>query len=214
MTLVFTDTYEIDAYVEKLLLSDNFGSETIQRFLITFVCPLPFWKGANIGDYILLGDDLILDSDYALGDVVTILSYETSGITFPLNVPAAGLEFTTLNSVKSIDNFGDVPAPLRAYFYGPCDTPKVTNSTTGYYVEVNKTLTLGQILIIDSTQNALAVTLNDNGVETSAYSYITAASRVDKFQLATGVNSITYTTGDNNPLAEVHILAQSLYIGA
>ena len=54
---------------------------------------------------------------------------------------------------KEIENEGDVDAPIQIEYVGPAKNPKITNETTGEYIQVN--MEIGEkekLVLIISTQ--------------------------------------------------------------
>lgn len=84
-------------------------------------------------------------------------------------------------------NAGTIPTHPLVTFEDAVLNPRVTNTTTGLFVQVNENLVLGDSLVIDFA----ARTIKKNGV--SVYNSLDAASRW--WQLEPGVNAITFTAG-------------------
>lgn len=94
----------------------------------------------------------------------------------------------SLYSVTSnANNAGDLPAyPQAITVYGPVSDPKITNATTGEYIQVNTTLSSGSnVLSIVYDKDSLSVTVD--GV--SVLPDVTSASTY--FKLQPGGNDIT-----------------------
>lgn len=86
-------------------------------------------------------------------------------------------------------NYGDLPTyPVAITVHGPVNSPKITNSTTGEYIEVNTNLAgVNDTLSIAYDKDSLTVTNNGNSV----INQVTAASTYWKLQ--PGNNVITLT---------------------
>lgn len=93
---------------------------------------------------------------------------------------------STYSVTSDATNSGDKPAyPASITVYGPVNTPKITNGTTGEYIEVSTNVGSGQILNIAYDADTLIVTLD--GV--SKLNLVTSTSTY--FKLRPGPNPIT-----------------------
>ena len=81
---------------------------------ISFYCQDPYW----------------LDEE---GKDIDIKSVK-KGLFFPLTLAS---QFATVLFYKWIDNKGDVEAPVQIEYLGPASNPRVTNETTGEFIQVN-----------------------------------------------------------------------------
>lgn len=109
----------------------------------------------------------------------------SSNLSFTL--PHA-LGLTTYSSNGSINNVGDLPSYPSIVITGPVTTPRITNSTTGEYIELGITLaTTGDSCIITYDQDSVSMTQAGNSVLNT----LTTASTL--FKLAVGTNNLTLT---------------------
>lgn len=64
----------------------------------------------------------------------------------------------------NIVNDGHVETPIEVEFHGPAENPRVTNLTTGEYVQVNRTLTSDDVLFINTAFRNKIVEIERNGI--------------------------------------------------
>lgn len=107
---------------------------------------------------------------------------------FPFTFPVV-FGASTVSVTSSAVNSGTVSAyPLSITVVGPINNPKVTNTTTGEYIEVTENLANSSaILTITYDKDTLSVSLNGNSVLGS----VTDASTY--FKLRPGTNQLTLT---------------------
>lgn len=192
-----TLTYEYDGGSKQIecivdgapVFSDKqLGSH--QGFLITLLCPSPFW----------------LDPETETEEIVTWIG----GMTFPLRLPTT---YATKGLKKiNIINQGDVETPVKIEFKGPATNPRITNQTTGEYIQVNRTLLSTDKLIITTDFGAKRVEIEDaDGVRTNAFNWIDLGSSF--WSLQVGDNVVEYTSDDLVEPAAVSISYRNRYVG-
>lgn len=136
---------------------------------ISFYCQDPYWLDEN-------GSDIDIKST-------------TGGLTFELELPTT---FASVTFYKEIENEGDVDAPIQIEYVGPAKNPKITNETTGEYIQVNMEIGEKETLVIDTTEGKETVNLNTPyGVE-DVYKNIDLNSTF--FKLIVGKNLIKYSS--------------------
>lgn len=109
----------------------------------------------------------------------------SSNLSFALPL-AIGL--TTYSSNGTITNSGDLPTYPSITITGPITTPRVTNSTTGKYIELTVNLsTSSDSVIITYDQDTLSVTQAGSSV----LNQLTSGSTL--FKLNPGTNTLTLT---------------------
>lgn len=116
--------------------------------------------------------------------------------TFPLIFGAS----TSTVSVDAI-NYGDSPAyPVAIQIHGPVNSPKLTNTSTGEYLEVTVNLaTAGNTLAISYDKDSLRVELD--GI--SVINQVTALSTYWKLQPGDNVISLSGSSVSTNAYATV-----------
>lgn len=130
----------------------------------------------------------IYDRDAVTGSTGTAPVGVPAGVGFPLLFPAL-LGSTTYAPGFTVTNTGDQPAYPTFNIQGPCNRPRITNTTTGEYLEVDVNLaTTGDVLTVAydlDTPPAITV------AGTSYYNKLTAGSTF--FKVKPGVNTLQYT---------------------
>ena len=156
-----------------------------QKYLIHILCHQPFW----------------LDSFIESREIVAWIG----GMTFPLILPTA----FAMKGPKTVNivNQSDVEAPVRIEFKGPATNPRVTNKTTGQYIQVNRELVLGDVLVITTDFGAKRVEINGENV----FNWIDLGSYF--WQLQPGDNIIEYSSDDPVEPTAVMISYRNRYVG-
>lgn len=116
--------------------------------------------------------------------------------TFPLIFGAS----TSSVSADAI-NYGDLPTyPVSINIHGPVNSPKITNSTTGEYIEVTVNVSgTGNELVIAYDKDSLVVELD--GI--SVINQVTAASTYWKLQPGSNVITLTGSSISDDAYATV-----------
>ena len=136
---------------------------------ISFYCQDPYWldeKGKNI-------------------DIKSILG----GLSFPLTLATT---FSNISFYKEIENEGDVEAPVQIEYVGPASNPRVTNETTGEYIQVNMQIDEKEKLLIDTREGKETVNLITPNEGKDVYNNIDLNSTF--FKLIVGKNLIKYSS--------------------
>lgn len=179
--------WEIEAVPEMAPVLPNAGDfeDTMQPGLISLLCPSPFW----------------LDPFIASEEIVTWIG----GLRFPWRLPS---RFAMKGPrVLNIINSGDVETPVRVEFKGPATHPRITNTTTGEYIQVNRELATGDVLVVTTDFGAKRVEIN--GV--NAFHWIDLGSTF--WQLQVGDNVVAYSSDDQIEPASVTISYRNRYVG-
>lgn len=160
-----------------------------QLAMVSIICPDPYWL------------DTHTESDP--------LSAWLGGLRFPLRFPTS---FATKSSAQIFNNDGDVPAPVEIIFHGPAKNPIVTNTTTGEFVRVNRTLGENDKLIVNTAFGNKSVQIEDEaGNRTNAFNWIDLDSTF--WQLEVGYNEIEYSAESGTENATVQIIWRKRYVG-
>jgi uncharacterized protein YbcI len=136
---------------------------------ISFYCQDPYWldeKGKNI-------------------EIKSI----TGGLKFGLNLPTT---FSNVSFYKEIVNEGDVEAPVQIEYIGPAKNPRVTNETTGEYIQVNMEIGEKEKLVIDTQEGKETVNLITPHKTKDVYNNIDLNSTF--FELIVGKNLVKYSS--------------------
>lgn len=136
---------------------------------ISFYCQDPYWldeEGKNI-------------------DIKSV----SGGLYFPLSLATT---FSNVSFYKEIDNIGDVEVPIQIEYEGPASNPRVTNETTGEYIQVNMDIGEKEKLVIDTREGKETVNLITPHETKDVYNEIDLNSTF--FRLIVGKNLIKYSS--------------------
>lgn len=166
----FTGNKQVFLKVLYLDVSEDTRKGLVQQFRLICKVKDPTIHGATLK----LASTGEFDSALATGDA-----------EYPIQYPV-GYGASLYSVTSNANNIGDIPAyPQAIRVYGPVSDPKITNTTTGEFIEVNKTLTDTDTLTIVYDKDSLSVDVN--GV--NALPSVTNASTY--FKLQPGGNEIT-----------------------
>lgn len=120
-------------------------------------------------------------------------------IIYPIIFGASTSSVTT-----NADNVGDIPVyPISINVHGPVNAPKVTNETTGEYVQVNTNLsTVNDTLVISYDKDSLRVEVNGNSV----LNLVTTGSTFFKLQPGGNIISLTGSSISSGSFATLSFL--------
>ena len=136
---------------------------------ISFYCQDPYWLDEK-------GQDI---------DIKSV----SGGLEFPLKLATT---FSNVSFYKEIDNIGDVEAPVQIEYVGPAKNPKITNKTTGEYIQVNMEIGEKEKLVIDTREGKETVNLITPNETKDVYNEIDLTSTF--FKLIIGKNLIEYSS--------------------
>lgn len=136
---------------------------------ISFYCQDPYWLDAE-------GQDI---------DIKSV----QDGLRFPLSLAN---KFAVVSFYKEIDNKGDVEAPVQIEYVGPAQNPRISNETTGEYIQVNRHISEGEKLVIDTREGKETVNLITPHEVKDVYNDIDLNSTF--FRLIVGKNLIKYSS--------------------
>lgn len=141
-------------------------------------------------------------------NLVKLTSWE-GGLRFPFKLPFK-LAHRGAPTVGII-NRGHVATPVIIKFKGPAKYPRIDNLTTGEYLLINRELSDGQTLIINTEYLKESVIIDTNGVQTNGYGYLDIHSTFD-FALAVGDNTLRYSSFQANLVNDVQILYKERFL--
>lgn len=159
---------------------------TFQRVLLRLLCPDPWWRDPQESYVWLVGSE--------------------GGLRFPIRFP---ISFAKLSSEMPLVNEGDTACPVVIEFYGPANKPRVDNLTTGKFIEVNRELVAGQVLVINTAFGEKSVTVLPEG--TNAMAWINLESEF--WQLVPGSNLVRYSALSGGESAKVAIRWRPRFVG-
>ncbi|MGM7682660.1 phage tail family protein [Cytobacillus sp. Hm23] len=178
---------EIDAVVDGGVVLPDKKQEAFQRFMVSFTCPDPYWRDIN-------------PTNIKLEDFV-------SSFRFPFSFP---VRFATRGDSRVLINEGHVPTPVKITFRGEAINPKITNQTTGEFIQINRSIPKDYSLVINTEfGNKTIEIIAPDGIVTSAAGYMDLGSEL--FDLEVGENKINFITEGGKP--EVYIEYKNRYLG-
>lgn len=180
---------EIQAVPEGAPIFPNRYGETFQVFLISLLCPSPFWT-----------DTLTTSRE---------MSYIMGGFGFSLRLPAT---FSRRSFRRTFINEGDVETPVKIEFRGPAQNPTMMNNTTGEFVKVKCNLGENDVLHIHTAfGNKRVDIVRADGTKENAFHYLDLVSTF--FQLQTGENELEYNSNNDSTKTKVTIKYKNRYVG-
>lgn len=185
-----------DVFIEgtvELIECDLFSNRQVAQ--VSLICPKPYFKDV---DYLITN----------FGDVSSLFE-------FPVSIPSAGIEFSTLtpNQRKSIINAGDVETGviIELFAIGTVVNPILYNVFTGKRMALNVTMQASDSIIINTNVGEKSITLIRNGVSSNALGYMTPDS--DWFVLEHGDNLFTYEATSGTGSLQITFTSAVLYGG-
>lgn len=162
----------IDGYVETI---DATIFAQTQQVQISLICERPYFKNVKATIY-----------DF---------SWTTSAFEFPFSIEESGIEFSSSNSVSSVDvvNGGEneVGVEITLTATGTVLNPTISNVTTGGKFPLNVELKAGDEIVITTHTGNKRVTLFKDGEETNIMN--TIGKNPDWFALDIGDNIFAYS---------------------
>lgn len=171
LLIYYTNDYKTYRIYGKVEDSADFNArkKNHDKATISFYCQDPYWldeKGVDI-------------------DIKSV----TGGLKFPLSLATT---FATVSFYKEIENEGDTDAPVQIEYVGPALNPRITNETTGEYIQVNMEIGEKEKLVIDTREGRETVNLITPHKIKDVYNNIDLNSTF--FKLIVGKNLIKYSS--------------------
>lgn len=186
--------YENEHLVREILViadsvpvyPDDVRTKSLQKGLVNFVAPSPFWEDIN-------------SENYKLEDFVGNFRFK---FRFPVR-------FATRGDSRILINKGDVPTPIVVEFRGAAVNPKITNVSTGEFIRVNRTIPPGYKLVLETTfGNKRVEIIAPDGVVENGFPWIDPESSF--FNLDVGETKFSFITEGGNP--EVYVEYKHRYL--
>ena len=166
---------------------DKENNDVVCRFKIDGIAPLPYFR---------------IDNDLQIDAATTIPFFH-----FPLVIPPGGLVFGVRQPAQlvSVYNAGSLTTGFTIIFkaVGNCQNPKITNARTLEYFEIDKTLSAGERVVINTLIGEKSVLGTVAGVTSNYYRYKTLSSTW--LQLQPGDNVFRFDAAANPQNVEVYI---------
>lgn len=171
LLIYYTNDYKKYRIYGKVEDSAEFNDrkKNHDKATISFYCQDPYWLDEK-------GQDI---------DIKSV----NGGLFFPLILPN---QFSLVSFYKEIENRGDTEAPVQIEYIGPALNPKVTNETTGEYIQVNMQIDEKEKLVIDTREGKETVNLITPHEIIDVYNKIDLNSTF--FKLIIGKNLIKYSS--------------------
>lgn len=178
--------YFIECVVELApYISPTIRNDKSADFQLSLLCPNPYWRGAVM-------------------QAVEIVTW-IGGLRFPLVFP---ISFAQAGAKKiNVINGGDVETPVRVEITGPATNPRITNVTTGEFIQVDHNLGAGEVLTVTTDFGNKRVEIEGE----NKFHYINQETTF--FSLRAGDNIIEYTSEDVSDTAKVKISYCTRYLG-
>ena len=183
---------EIPCYTEKCEIT---LTKRPMVATISLLCPEPYFR--------------------AVQSIVFEIHSVVNNFYFPLVLPEEGIPLGMIspNYSANIINDGDVPLGFTVEFRanGNVTRPRIINTKTLEYLEVDATLLAGDVVTICAVDKQKRVTLTRNGKDYNYFNYLTDGSTF--FKLEEGDNEMQYTAegGEGNLYMMLHYTP--LYVG-
>lgn len=171
LLIYYTNDYKKYRIYGKVEDSAEFNDrkKNHDKATISFYCQDPYW----------------LDEE---GQDIDIKSVK-GGLQFPLSLAST---FSKVSFYKEIENQGDVESPVEIEYIGPATNPKITNETTGEYIQVNMEIGEKEKLVINTKEGKETVNLITPNETLDMYNKIDLNSTF--FKLIVGKNLIKYSS--------------------
>lgn len=138
---------------------------------------------------------------------------------FPLIIPEdEGIIFgyREPNLIVNVENEGQVPTGMIIEFkaVGKVVNPSLFNINTREFIKINKTMTAGELITVNTNYGSKTVIQKLNGIETSIMNYLDVVGGGDTFlQLDVGDNLFRYDADEGIDNLEVTIHYYNKYLG-
>jgi len=170
------------------------------------------YSGGSASNYVMVGYDgsaPIAPGNYMTktGSTWTADATKDMGhyvfVTGGLIIPAGGVQIgaDSGGASQAVHNAGDYRAYPTINFYGTMVNPKLTNTSTGKYIEFAFNLNQGNINVTTDYDGATAI--HSDG--TNLLQYLTAGSDIDAFFIEPGENALSLTASTMGSNASVVI---------
>ena len=180
--------YKIEYYVESIEFAK---SKVVDKFVISLICPSPYFTD--------LEESQVQMSNW-------IPSFE-----FPLEIPEeTGIEFgyKNVNSLVTIENDTNIEIGMKIVFTASDDVenPKLVNITTQEELEIEKSMSAGDVITVTTYINNKNIILTSNGEAININNYLKFGTKF--LQIHTGSNTFKATakSGGNALVTEIFYL--------
>jgi len=173
---------KIDAYVENV---EAPPMDWPVKAFISLLCPQPYFE--------------------ALDDIVTDITSIQYSLEYPLELLQIGIELGSLQTSEPVNviNPGDIPIGMiiRCRATGAVVNPKLVNTQTLEFIELNTTMESGDIITINTEVGNKRIERNRNGTITNLFN-----------SLVVGSSFLQLTEGDNVLFGSAQSGSNALFI--
>lgn len=178
----------------KYSTSHKENNEVLCKFLISGQCFDPLFK--------------------EMEETKIVMSAIVSTFHFPLEIPESGVIMSyRMPSLKAIiTNSGTIETGLSIVFeaHGSVKNPKITNMSTGEFIQINKTMTAGEKIVICTEDSKESITSILNSTASNCFKYFDLAS--SWMQLKLGENVMIYGAEKNVDSLDVMLQYTNKYL--
>lgn len=187
---------EIEAVADSVpVFPDVLRTEVMQKGLVSFVCPDPYWRD--------------------IADTKTEIALWEPRFEFPLELTAEGSEMGVRSPslIVNVLNTGHVETGMIIKFRatGTVVNPALVNVNTAEYFKINRTLTAGETITINTNRGKKRIESTLNGVTTNIFNNIVFGSTF--LQLDIGDNLFRYSADEHIEALEADIYHSPLFVG-
>lgn len=183
---------EIPCYVEKCEVPPT---KRPMVATISLLCPGPYFR----------------DVESIAAEIQNI----TDNFFFPAVLLEEGTALGIINPfyASNVQNKGDVPVGMTVEFRvtGDVTKPKIVNTQTLEYIEIDASLRTGDVVEICTIEKQKRVTLHRNGISYNYFNQLTDGSTF--LQLAEGDNEFQYTAESGSSNLYMRLYYTPLYVG-
>lgn len=181
---------QIDAVADGTPVFPDKDTDMFQRFQVDFICPNPYWRDLN--------------------QVSRALRAYEGKFTLPFTLP---FRLGKQGDRTTLTNDGDVPAPVQIDLQGPVTNPKITNETTGEFIQINGSIAADEVLHIDTTPNMKRIEVYKGDFVRSIFGRFAYEQGASFWKLEIGKNDISYVADEGNNKAIVAVSWRNMYSG-
>lgn len=175
--------------------NENESYAGLYKFLIDFYCPMPFWNDIK--------------------DTKANISYWKGDFKFPLSIPSKGniMGHKSPSLIVNVKNVGHVDTGMKIEFIakGALKNPSLFNVNTREYIKVNKEMTAGERIIINTNYGHKKIHSINEGETKDILNYLDLESTF--LQLSTGDNLLRYDAEENLNNLQVNVYYNPKYLG-
>lgn len=188
-------TKQIEVEISKAHIFTKRISSKLQTYIVNLDAPNPFWQD--------------------ISENKANVALWKGTFKFPLKIKQPGIlmGYKEPSLIVNVLNNGDVPCGMIIEFRarGTLKNPYLFNVNTREYIKVNRTMTAGEKIIINTSYGKKRIESEVNGIKTNILNYFDLTSTF--LQLDVGDNLFRYDAEENLSNLEVNIYYNQQYLG-